>query len=127
MNQSELKEFGKTLEARQAELTNGIKNRESLAVEASPDELDRIQHANERDYEMNNFELNSKRLHAVREALLRMSAGNFGICIGCEEEISGKRLAAIPWASYCIVCQEAADREQKLAGTDVDSSIDVAA
>jgi DnaK suppressor protein len=30
----------------------------------------------------------------------------------CEEDISPKRLHAVPWAPYCIQCQETADRNQ---------------
>jgi DnaK suppressor protein len=30
----------------------------------------------------------------------------------CEEPISPKRLEAVPWASFCIRCQEIADRNQ---------------
>ena len=127
MTKTELKVFRNTLENRQAELGDGIRNREALAVETSPDELDRIQHASERDYAMNNFELNSDRLREVRAALLRMDAGKFGVCAACEEDISPKRLAAIPWASYCIVCQEAADREQKTPGDDIEMPLDLAA
>lgn len=127
MTKTELKAFRKTLENRQAELGDGIRNREALAVETSPDELDRIQHASERDYAMNNFELNSDRLRDVRSALLRMDAGAFGICAGCEEDISPKRLAAIPWASSCIVCQEAADRGQITQRGGIETEIVLAA
>ena len=28
----------------------------------------------------------------------------------CDEDIHPKRLAAVPWAAYCIQCQEAVDR-----------------
>ncbi|MCC6394144.1 MAG: TraR/DksA C4-type zinc finger protein, partial [Bryobacterales bacterium] len=31
----------------------------------------------------------------------------------CEEEISPKRLAAVPWSPYCIRCQEMADRHRE--------------
>jgi DnaK suppressor protein len=128
MTKTELKAFRKILEQREEELGNGIRNREALAVETSPDELDRIQHASERDYAMNNFELNSDRLRDVRTALQHMDADRFGICIGCEEEIGPRRLAAIPWASYCINCQEAADRERKTPGNDdIESPLDLAA
>jgi len=127
MNKTELKAFRTILENRQAELGFGIRNREALAVETSPDELDRIQHASERDYAMSNFELNSERLRDVRAALLRMDAGTFGICAGCEEAISPKRLAAIPWASRCIVCQEAPDFEGKTPVHGIEFSLDLAA
>lgn len=29
-----------------------------------------------------------------------------GLCAACEQRISPKRLAALPWAKYCIACQE---------------------
>jgi len=38
----------------------------------------------------------------------------------CEEEISPKRLNAVPWALYCIRCQEAADRHEFLAPESLD-------
>src|ERR1700676_1697694 len=127
MTKTELNLFRRALENRQAELGNGIRNREALAIETSPDELDRIQHANDRDYAMNNFELNSKRLREVQTALGRMDAGAFGICASCEEDISAKRLRAVPWASLCIVCQEAADREQVTAGDEMEPAMVLAA
>jgi DnaK suppressor protein len=113
MTKTELNAFRRALEKRQTELGNGNRNREALAIETSPDELDRIQHATEREYAMSNLERNSNRLREVRTALRRIDAGTFGICFGCEEHINPKRLAAVPWASSCIVCQEAADRERR--------------
>lgn len=58
-------------------------------------------------------------LRLIEEALDRLSSGDYGICLGCEEPIPEKRLRAIPWARYCIRCQEDAganlDRERDLA------------
>ena len=34
------------------------------------------------------------------------------MCLHCEEDISPKRLAAVPWTAFCIQCQEIADRSQ---------------
>lgn len=45
-------------------------------------------------------------LRAVDDALDRLEAGDYGICRSCEEPIPPKRLDAIPWACYCIRCQE---------------------
>jgi DnaK suppressor protein len=112
MKKTELNAFRKALETRQTELGHGNQNRSALAVEANADELDRTQNANDRDCAISNLERGSSRLREVRAALRRMDAGTFGICAGCEEDISPKRLAAVPWAPFCIVCQEAADREQ---------------
>lgn len=45
-------------------------------------------------------------LRLVNEALDRLSSGDYGICQACEEPIPAKRLHALPWARYCITCQE---------------------
>lgn len=103
--------FRATLETRLAELIAGCKDRHAIAIDTSPDELDRIQQARDRDQSINRLELDSQRLREVRDALRRIGAHRFGTCLGCEEEISLRRLEALPWASYCIHCQEAAERE----------------
>jgi DnaK suppressor protein len=119
MTTIELKAFRKTLEQRKGELAVG--NREALTIEASPDEMDRVQHFSEREYAMNHLERNSKRLREVQLALNRIDAGTFGICIECEEQIGARRLAVVPWAPMCISCQEAAEREQETSGSQEDS------
>jgi DnaK suppressor protein len=127
MTNTELNAIRKALESRQAEIANGSANREALAIDTSPDEMDRIQHASDRDYAVSNLERNASRLRELRAALLRIDTGTFGICVNCEERISAKRLAAIPWAASCIVCQEAADREQQTPADEIDPSFVMAA
>ena len=45
-------------------------------------------------------------LRMIEEALDRIEAGDYGICLGCEEPIPAKRLQAVPWAKYCVTCQQ---------------------
>ncbi|SPE41089.1 Transcriptional regulator, TraR/DksA family (modular protein) [Candidatus Sulfopaludibacter sp. SbA3] len=45
-------------------------------------------------------------LRLIEEALDRLTSGDYGICLCCEEPIAAKRLAALPWARYCVSCQE---------------------
>jgi DnaK suppressor protein len=123
MTKTELNRFRKALEDQQTELGHGSRNREALAIETSPDDLDRIQHASERDYAMSDLERKSTRLREVQAALHRADAGTFGICVGCEEDITPKRLAAVPWTAFCIVCQEAADLEQKTSWNETEPLI----
>ena len=47
----------------------------------------------------------SKQLTLIDEALTRIADKEYGECQNCEKAISAKRLAAIPWARYCIDCQ----------------------
>ena len=110
MKRPELDEFRNTLKTRQAELGAGLRRREALAIETSADELDQIQHAQERDFAMGALDRESVRLREIRAALGRIDRGSFGICLNCEEEIGAKRLAAVPWTALCIVCQEVAEQ-----------------
>jgi DnaK suppressor protein len=48
---------------------------------------------------------------SLTDALTRINPGNFGECAQCGAEIEVKRLEAVPWARYCLKCQEA--REQR--------------
>jgi DnaK suppressor protein len=54
-------------------------------------------------------------LRMIEEALDRLNSGDFGVCLACEEPIPAKRLKALPWARYCVDCQESigADTEDQ--------------
>ena len=112
MTKSELNKFKNILEAKQAELSHFVRNREGIAIEKSPDALDEVQHAAERELAIRNLDRESNLLRNVRAALRRIDEGAFGVCLHCEEDISPKRLAAVPWTAFCIRCQEVADRNQ---------------
>jgi DnaK suppressor protein len=45
-------------------------------------------------------------LRMVEEALDRLQSGDYGVCLACEQPIPAKRLQALPWARYCVPCQE---------------------
>ncbi len=113
MSKSELNKFKQILQVRFAELAKVVRNREGIAIEKSPDALDEVQNAAERELAIRNLDRESNLLRNVRSALRRIDDGTYGICLHCEEEISPKRLAAVPWTPYCIQCQEMADRHQE--------------
>lgn len=50
--------------------------------------------------------LEHQMLKQIDAALDRLATEQFGVCAKCGEDISPKRLAAIPWAHWCIACQE---------------------
>ena len=110
--------FRNVLEHKEAELAMVLRRRDGIAIEKSADEMDEIQYASERDLAICTADRESTLLREVRSTLRRIHDGTFGICLECESEISPKRLAAVPWASHCIQCQSAADRDkQRSTGT----------
>lgn len=112
MSHSEVEKYKKMLEAKQAELSIGLLNREDIAIEKTADALDEVQLAGERELAIRNLDRESNLLRNVRAALKRINDGSYGTCMHCEEEIKPKRLEAVPWTKYCIRCQEAADRHE---------------
>ncbi len=118
MTKTELNKYKEILEARQAELAQVIRNRDGITIEKSPDALDEVQNAAERELAIRNLDRESNLLRNVRAALRRIDEGTFGVCVHCEEDINPKRLNAVPWTPYCIRCQEIADRNQEMVGTE---------
>ena len=112
MNKTELDKYKKILEAKRDELAKGLRNREDIAIEKTPDALDEVQLAGERELAIRNLDRESNLLRNVRGALARIADDSYGVCLHCEEEIKPKRLDAVPWTKYCIRCQEAADRHE---------------
>lgn len=109
MTEAERKKFRNILEAKQAALSGSLCSREEIAIEKAPDTLDAIQLAGEREVAIRNLDRDSNMLRQVGQSLARIADGSYGICQRCEEEISAKRLQALPWAAYCISCQEKVD------------------
>ena len=99
------------LQQKRMELEGNIRQRDGLAIEKSPDLLDEVQLAAERELVVISRDLESGLLREVRSALERLKDGSFGVCLSCEEPIAPRRLNAVPWASHCLSCQEAIDVE----------------
>jgi DnaK suppressor protein len=99
------------LRNKRAELASSIREKSSqLNVgEGEHDLIDRIQGMSRREEAVTFLDTLSRTLAAVDAALLAIAEGSYGDCAECGEPIASKRLAAIPWASKCIRCQEELD------------------
>ena len=120
MTKSDLNKYKSGLEAKRAELAHTLRNRDGIAIEKCPDSLDEVQCATERELAIRSLDRDSNLLRNVRAALDRIEGGSFGVCQHCEEDISPKRLAAVPSTAFCIVCQEIADRSQYEGADNLD-------
>jgi DnaK suppressor protein len=112
MTKAELTKFKNILLEKQTELENFVRNRDGIAIEKAADAIDEVQHATERELAIRNLDRETILLRNVRSALRRINDGTYGVCMHCDEEISLKRVNAVPWAPYCIQCQEEADRQR---------------
>jgi len=127
MTKNEMQGFRKTLTARVADLERITRVRDGIAIERSADLVEEVQSAAERALAVSNLDRDCSQLRNARAALGRIDDGSFGICQQCEEDIHPKRLAAVPWAAFCIHCQEAIDRNSEELKTPVRDFLGLAA
>ena len=113
MTRTELNKFQAILTEKHVELAWAAGRREGIAIERTPDTLDQIQFAAARELITRTLERQSELLRNVHAALDRIVEGSYGTCLECDEEITHKRLEAMPWATLCIMCQESADRSPR--------------
>lgn len=107
MSELNLEEFKTKLLTERAKLLEAI-NPKGLKIDEndSADPLD----VSAQDYAkivmISVNENDSKLVELIDEALVRIEDEEYGICQNCKKDIGIKRLDAIPWAKYCINCQE---------------------
>ena len=68
MTKSELNKYRNVLETKQAELVQLVRNRDGIAIQKSPDSLDEVQHATERELAIRSLDRDSNLLRSVRAA-----------------------------------------------------------
>lgn len=99
------------LEKRSKLLASTQKQPEALATSVrSPDEVEFAVRTVEQDLTAVAANLRSRMLKEIELALARFAGGKYGLCEGCSGEISASRLKAIPWARYCLICQQLRSR-----------------
>ena len=112
MKEADVSEFRKLLMAKREDIVGQSLRREDLWIVQSNEQIETVQLAGQREFAARTLERESKSLMQITRALKRIEDGEFGICLDCEEPISDKRLAAVPWAAYCLRCQEMHDAEE---------------
>jgi DnaK suppressor protein len=68
----------------------------------------------ERELGISLMEMRNRKRQLIDEALTRLNEGTYGICADCGIEISEKRLAAVPFARYCVECQAKSELLEKI-------------
>ena len=87
----------------------GKNSRAEAAAELAPAEQSHAQNITERDTAFALQEHDIDELEATELALMRITQGTYGLCLGCETEIPITRLLAFPAAKRCIDCQTVAE------------------
>ncbi len=107
MNEVNLEEIKEKLIAERELLIEKLKGND-LSVDASetPDPVDLAVRNYSKNVMLAVSENESRQLLLINEALERIADDEYGVCQNCEQDINPKRLNAIPWARFCLSCQE---------------------
>ena len=111
MTAANLKKIKERLLNERALLTEKLKGNDlSIDDSETPDPVDLAVRNYSKNVMLAVSENESRQLVLVDEALLRVEDDEYGLCQNCEKAINQKRLAAIPWARYCLDCQELVEK-----------------
>ena len=113
MNKTNITDCRRMLEARRAELLSSHHDTEGIAIERVPDSTEEFSLEVQRSMAVDALNRKTALLRQVTEALERIAEGKYGVCLACQEAISPKRLAALPWAALCFQCQQAAENRRR--------------
>lgn len=98
------------LKKRQELLAGSKTNPEALSAIQSADEMEFAVRSVEQDVNVTTASVRSRMIRQIDYALERVAGGTYGECQACGEQISVNRLKAIPWAEYCLNCEELRSR-----------------
>jgi DnaK suppressor protein len=116
MDKKRLENYRKKLQAKRDDLVRNIARVEEEGRAADEDTTvdlaDKAANSYTKEFLFGQTNAERSFLHLIEEALKRMKAGSYGLCANCEDEVQQKRLDAVPWAKYCIDCQEKQERGQ---------------
>jgi DnaK suppressor protein len=127
MNPERYSELRRILEERRREMVSEVQGKiRDVRTEGAETQVNGVVDAAETsdadiqdDIEFALIQMKAETLSKIDEALARLEEGSYGYCFECGEEISERRLRALPFAVRCKDCEEAREqaelRERQLA------------
>ncbi len=114
MRAREIERYKKRLTAKRIELLDRVRDAQDTEVtvgeEKAADLGDRALSSTSRTVLHQLSASERQVLRRIEKALERIGEGTYGRCLNCSQPIQKGRLDAVPWARYCIECQEKLDR-----------------
>ena len=119
MTQEEVDFFCRVLESRRADILRALTRVEqegrSLETDCPKDLGDLSVASLSKEMLFHHSTQHRMLLRNIEGALQRIDRGEFGDCVSCGEQITLKRLQAMPFTQYCRDCQECIERESVAA------------
>ena len=110
LTKAQLGHYKQILENKAVELRNNMLTPAAADIMARREEPVDVADLSTQSHEewifLNRNSLDLSLLRQIKYALVRIEEQTYGICQDCEVPISTKRMDAVPWANYCIRCQD---------------------
>jgi DnaK suppressor protein len=114
VSKRELERYRRLLDEKKSSLSQEIaKTRsaeEETTEESTQDIADKAVSSYTREFLYSLTDGERGTLLQIDEALERIDEGSYGFCTNCGQPMAEKRLTAVPWAPYCVDCQELAEK-----------------
>ncbi|MDA8016408.1 MAG: TraR/DksA family transcriptional regulator [Thermoanaerobaculia bacterium] len=114
LSDTELAQFEDALQKKRREVVSlyehDVKVGQESTDDNSDDFADRANNSYNRETMFALSDVERRMVIQIDAALERIKNGQFGICTHCGSLIGRPRLEAVPWAEYCIECQEKAEK-----------------
>lgn len=114
MTQDRFEALRTRLEGQRQEIVNmyhqDVRAGQELSDDGTEDIVDRANNAYNRELMFSLSDGERQMLLQIEAALERMNAATYGRCTNCGNNIHPLRLEAVPWARFCIDCQELAEK-----------------
>lgn len=65
----------------------------------------------DREFSLGLASTESELLYGLEDAFKKIEEGTFGICEDCKSNIAKTRLKAVPYARFCVKCQEKKEKK----------------
>ena len=114
MSKKDMEKFRRLLEDKKASLSSDLaKTRsaeEETSEESTQDIADKAVSSYTREFLYSLTDGERSTLLQIDDAIDRIDDGTYGMCVNCGQPMAEKRLTAVPWAPYCVDCQELAEK-----------------
>ncbi len=96
------------------QLGQSVTEEQQRRLEAAMDSGDQALVDLEREMGISLQEMRNRERQLIDDALDSVDEGTYGVCADCGEEISEKRLHALPFARLCVECQSKRELMEKI-------------
>lgn len=124
MNKKDQQAFKALLLKRKAELAKGIEHIANENLKTSQREAagdlsgyslhmaDMASDNYDREFSLGLADNEQKIVHRIDTALEKIDEGTYGQCEACAKKINKVRLKAVPYAEFCVPCQEKQEKKK---------------